>query len=260
MPIAACCARPRSWARASRAPAWSRRCELDEAAAEDDPRAPRGLPRRRRRRRPRLSPRAAARRRLPRPVVPPPPLAPPPCRRVARARPRAPTSPRVAADLTHHFFEAGAVGESAPLRPLAGSAARAVYANVDAAAVLDRAVAAGARWRGARPEAVMLAAEALGDVRLVARRVRARAGCLRARAARASAATPSSAPGCCARRPSSPTGSAPTPRAERHPHGRARPARRRQQRPRRPRSVRASRRCSGSSRCGAAGRASRWSG
>ena len=41
-----------------------------------------------------------------------------------------------------------------------------MYANVDAAAVLERAVAAGAKWRGARPEAVMLAAEALGDVRL----------------------------------------------------------------------------------------------
>ena len=41
-----------------------------------------------------------------------------------------------------------------------------MYANVDAAAVLDRAVAAGTRWRGARPEAVMRAAEALGDVRL----------------------------------------------------------------------------------------------
>ena len=49
---------------------------------------------------------------------------------------------------------------------IAGAVARGVYANVDAARVLDRAVAAGARWRGARPEAVMLAAEALGDVRL----------------------------------------------------------------------------------------------
>jgi class 3 adenylate cyclase/tetratricopeptide (TPR) repeat protein len=72
----------------------------------------------------------------------------------------------IAADLTHHFFEAGAWGKALRYGLLAGSQARAVYANVDAAAMLDRAVAAGAKWRGARPEAVMLAAEALGDVRL----------------------------------------------------------------------------------------------
>ena len=72
----------------------------------------------------------------------------------------------VAADLTHHFFEAGLWEKSLRYGLIAGSAARSVYANVDAAAVLDRAVAAGTRWRGARPEAVMRAAEALGDVRL----------------------------------------------------------------------------------------------
>ena len=54
----------------------------------------------------------------------------------------------VAADLTHHFFEAGVWEKSLRYGLLAGSAARAVYANVDAAAVLDRAVAAGTRWRG----------------------------------------------------------------------------------------------------------------
>ena len=70
-----------------------------------------------------------------------------------------------------------------------------MYANVDAAAVLDRAVAAGTRWRGARPEAVMRAAEALGDVRLsLGEFDRARAAFAIARAA--CAATPSSVHGC----------------------------------------------------------------
>jgi class 3 adenylate cyclase/tetratricopeptide (TPR) repeat protein len=72
----------------------------------------------------------------------------------------------VAADLTHHFFEAGMWGSALRYGQIAGSSARSVYANVDAATVLDRAVAAGTRWRNARPETVMLAAEALGDVRL----------------------------------------------------------------------------------------------
>ena len=72
----------------------------------------------------------------------------------------------VAGELTHHFFEAGVWEKSLRYGLVAGAKARAVYANVDAATVLDRAVAAGAKWRAARPEAVMLAAEALGDVRL----------------------------------------------------------------------------------------------
>ena len=72
----------------------------------------------------------------------------------------------VAGELTHHFFEAGVWEKALRYGLIAGARARAVYANVDAATVLDRAVAAGARWRAARPEAVMLAAEALGDVRL----------------------------------------------------------------------------------------------
>jgi class 3 adenylate cyclase/tetratricopeptide (TPR) repeat protein len=72
----------------------------------------------------------------------------------------------VAGDLTRHFFEAGMWEKSLHYGLVAGAAARTVYANVDAAAVLDRAVAAGASWRRARPEAVMRAAEALGDVRL----------------------------------------------------------------------------------------------
>jgi class 3 adenylate cyclase/tetratricopeptide (TPR) repeat protein len=74
--------------------------------------------------------------------------------------------PAVAGDLTHHFFEAGVWEKSLRYGLIAGLAARAVYANVDAAAVLQRAVTSGARWRGARPEAVMRAAEALGEVRL----------------------------------------------------------------------------------------------
>ena len=72
----------------------------------------------------------------------------------------------VAGELTHHFFEAGVWEKSLRYGLVAGSAAREVYANVQAATLLDRAVAAGARWRGARPETIVLAAEALGDVRL----------------------------------------------------------------------------------------------
>ncbi len=72
----------------------------------------------------------------------------------------------VADQLTHHFFEAGVWEKALRYGFVAGSAAHAVYANVDAAALLDQAVAAGRRWRGARPEAVARAEEALGDVRL----------------------------------------------------------------------------------------------
>ncbi|MEO9174184.1 MAG: adenylate/guanylate cyclase domain-containing protein, partial [Gaiellales bacterium] len=72
----------------------------------------------------------------------------------------------VAGDLTYHFYEAGTWSKALRYGLLAGSQARAVYANVDAAVVLERAVAAGARWRAARPETVARAAEALGDVRL----------------------------------------------------------------------------------------------
>ena len=68
--------------------------------------------------------------------------------------------------LTHHFFEAGVWEKALRYGLVAGSAAHAVYANVDAAALLERAVAAGASGGGARPEAVVLAAETLGDVRL----------------------------------------------------------------------------------------------
>ena len=74
--------------------------------------------------------------------------------------------PAVAGDLTHHFFEAGVWEKALRYGLIAGLEARAVYANVDAAAVLDRAVASAARWRGARPEAVIRAAQALGEVRL----------------------------------------------------------------------------------------------
>ncbi len=72
----------------------------------------------------------------------------------------------VAGLLTHHFFEAGVWEKALHYGLIAGSEARDVYANDDAAAVLERAVAAGTKWRGARPEAVMRAAEALGDVRV----------------------------------------------------------------------------------------------
>jgi predicted ATPase/class 3 adenylate cyclase len=72
----------------------------------------------------------------------------------------------LAADLTHHFFEAGQWSKALRYGLVAGSEARAVYANVDAAVVLDQAVAAATRWRGARPETIARAAEALGDVRV----------------------------------------------------------------------------------------------
>jgi predicted ATPase/class 3 adenylate cyclase len=71
-----------------------------------------------------------------------------------------------AADLTHHFFEAGQWSKALRYGLVAGSEARAVYANVDAAIVLDRALAAATSWRAARPETVARAAEALGDVRV----------------------------------------------------------------------------------------------
>ena len=72
----------------------------------------------------------------------------------------------VAGELTHHFFQAGTWGKSLHYGLIAGSAARAAYANGQAAGLLESAVAAGTKWRGARTETVALAAEALGDVRL----------------------------------------------------------------------------------------------
>ncbi|MFN0154549.1 MAG: adenylate/guanylate cyclase domain-containing protein, partial [Gaiella sp.] len=72
----------------------------------------------------------------------------------------------VADQLTRHFYEAGAWEQALRYGLVAGRQAQDVYANVDAGALLERAVNAGTRWRGARAEAVALAAEALGDVRL----------------------------------------------------------------------------------------------
>ena len=71
----------------------------------------------------------------------------------------------VVGQLTRHFYEAGVWDKALRYGYLAGSKARRVYANVDAAALLERAVDAGCRWRRARPEEVALAAEALGNVR-----------------------------------------------------------------------------------------------
>jgi class 3 adenylate cyclase/tetratricopeptide (TPR) repeat protein len=73
----------------------------------------------------------------------------------------------VADQLTRHFFEAGVWEKALRYGLMAGRHAEKVYANIDAAALLERAVAAGTRWRGARGEAVALAAETLGDVRLL---------------------------------------------------------------------------------------------
>jgi class 3 adenylate cyclase/tetratricopeptide (TPR) repeat protein len=72
----------------------------------------------------------------------------------------------VADQLARHYFEAGAWEKALTYGLVAGRHAHAVYANVDAAALYGLAVTAGARRRTARSEAVVLAAEALGDVRL----------------------------------------------------------------------------------------------
>ena len=71
----------------------------------------------------------------------------------------------VAEQLTRHFYEAGAWEKALRYGLLAGSAAKRAYATVDAAALLEQAVEAGRSWRQARPEAVALAAEALGEAR-----------------------------------------------------------------------------------------------
>jgi class 3 adenylate cyclase/tetratricopeptide (TPR) repeat protein len=68
--------------------------------------------------------------------------------------------------LTRHFYEAGVWEKALRYGGRAGSAAARVYANVDAAGMLERAVEAGSRWRHARPEEVARAAETLGDVRI----------------------------------------------------------------------------------------------
>jgi tetratricopeptide (TPR) repeat protein len=73
----------------------------------------------------------------------------------------------VADQLTRHFFEAGVWEKALRYGLVAGREARAVFANQDAAALLERALAAGARLRGTRPELVTRIAESLGDVRLV---------------------------------------------------------------------------------------------
>ncbi|MFN0154386.1 MAG: tetratricopeptide repeat protein, partial [Gaiella sp.] len=73
----------------------------------------------------------------------------------------------VADQLTRHFYEAGVWEKALRYGLVAGRRAQDVYANVDARALLERAVTAGTRCRGARSEAVALAAEALCDVLLL---------------------------------------------------------------------------------------------
>ena len=68
--------------------------------------------------------------------------------------------------LSHHFFQAGAWERARRYGWLAGLRAKEVYANVDAAAQLERALAAARRQRNVRPEEVTRIAEALGDVRV----------------------------------------------------------------------------------------------
>ncbi len=72
----------------------------------------------------------------------------------------------VEALLARHFYEAGVWEKALRYGTEAGKSAKRVYATVDAAHALARAVDAGRRWRNARPEAIALAAELLGDVRI----------------------------------------------------------------------------------------------
>jgi predicted ATPase/class 3 adenylate cyclase len=69
----------------------------------------------------------------------------------------------LAGRLAHHFFEASDWAKAVRYGWLAGKAARDVYANEDAAALLDRALEAARRSRATRPEEVAKIAEALGD-------------------------------------------------------------------------------------------------
>ena len=73
----------------------------------------------------------------------------------------------LADQLTRHFFEAGVWEKSLKYGLVAGRDARAVFANQDAAAFFERALAAGTRLRGTRADLVASIAEALGEVRLV---------------------------------------------------------------------------------------------
>ena len=72
----------------------------------------------------------------------------------------------VADRLAHHFYEAADWERARHYGWLAGSHAKSVYANVDAAVQLERALAAARRQRKVRPEEVARIAEALGDVRV----------------------------------------------------------------------------------------------
>lgn len=72
----------------------------------------------------------------------------------------------IADALSHHFFEAADWERARRYGWLAGRRAKEVYANVDAAAHLERALAAARRRRRVRPEEVSRIAEALGDVRV----------------------------------------------------------------------------------------------
>jgi class 3 adenylate cyclase/tetratricopeptide (TPR) repeat protein len=72
----------------------------------------------------------------------------------------------IADRLSHHFFEAADWERARRYGWLAGSRAKSVYANVDAAAHLERALAAARSQRRVRPEEVSRVAEALGDVRV----------------------------------------------------------------------------------------------
>jgi class 3 adenylate cyclase/tetratricopeptide (TPR) repeat protein len=72
----------------------------------------------------------------------------------------------IADRLSHHFYEAADWERARRYGWLAGSRAQSVYANVDAAVQLERALAAARRQRKARPEEISRVAEALGDVRV----------------------------------------------------------------------------------------------
>ncbi len=70
----------------------------------------------------------------------------------------------LAGRLTYHYYEAGNWSKTASYGWLAGKQARDVYANVDAAALLERALVATRRSRSTRSEVAGKVSELLADV------------------------------------------------------------------------------------------------
>ena len=200
---------------------------------------------------------AAAGRGLPRALVPPAPRSPPPGGRGPRARRGRPTSGRRRRPHAP-FLRGRRVGQGAPLRPDRGLGRARRLRERRCRPVLDRAVAAGARWRGrparggdARGRGARRRATVPRRVRAGADRLRDRAHARPRRRRRARAAPPQG------RRRRHRLGDV---FARRGASSRWRCASSKVQQRSRDRSARPHRGTgSASSRCGAAGRAKRWS-